>query len=1626
MKNLKKVLLVCLLLTSCIKSYSFTFLEILVGNVHKEMVIFVPDSLYHDQSNVLINTDIYGGVDLDTTLFSDQLTLSDTSYFEYLGYVIIDPSDSLGSIRHAYRLKTSFLSVPAAIELVYYDLSVLYNEEWIVQFSNMHKTCQTLTENCQNRYVSYIESILLPDYIYGSGGQFPIGGYDDSYAELDSDKQEVIRTVLNWINGTSHTIAEYSSLLDPEKFLWSDLPEGFCSDQSSLFACTNQTDLAIFMSDFISGLKEIPVPISDYDVFYEYTRLLRGFSAQCHTFGDYQVDVFTNADDTGYEIHLLPLLAGHPQIHAKVIFEGDSIYDKVAYAYRPVGRVGLNYDTLGSFSIVTYYQEANLQDECPFSPSVCLLPAGLTANRDTLHEGEINIFTASPLNQPNYQFYINNELFQDSSTSNFKTFKPKIGDSLTVTIKNIDGCISSKAITPIILENNMGCLPLPEESDRSTCMCGTNINGIPQGGFPENSEKYYRHIFYRPDENNNFIPTKKIKINIIILQRINAVTPIDNFPDNSSTSTFLHKVFDNDPSSVQNIYLGNATSNPANPCLSISNELLGARINFELENILFLPVDDVTFDRNYCNYDAGIYQKAVDYFGCSIEDNLNYFLVKNFSCDQAVGRVSNYPTCNMDDVSYIISGTFYAKYLANLPDGDSWGFQRHAAHELGHFLDLFHTFGTCADGLTTDFDYLSDVYCPSNPCPITIMSNNNLMNGSFDHYNYTPLQVAKMHRALSLKNIRKYVDDCPYSSEPIIVNKNETWNIDFRVFNDIVVRSGYTLTIQCRVLFPDQASLIVEPGARLIIDGGNLTSACYMWRGIKLMGLSNQLQGTVNITVDANNITINNINTTQGLIITNNALIENAEEAIFMSAEDGNMYNGHTGGIVKAFNTTFKNNFRSVAFHPYRYNSISTFNNCHFLCDKHLNDPVYRTVDGPWLGSRMFVSIWDVRNIRFIDNTFENSINYEIEQNCSSTSYTWPRDNRTIGITTYDARFYLIASDESLEKRNKFIGLTRGVDSKVTSGISGRNIFSRGSKFDNVQMGIYSQDGLGDQFYNNVFNIPDASGNEGNEEDPRIYGMYLHNYRNMVLRNNTFEGSGASNPYNWGLIVQGPGLNQVGIIERNDFTNLHRGFQAQKDNPRIKLTCNEFTGNVYEWQINPIASGVFGNQGVGCATAVYRPGNVFNDQGSGEKHIWSQNISQTWHYYARDIASIENPIFAGSPIYGQADPCFGNLPDPCPSGVGARLSHDLNAMRHTQKDEMDTLQVHLATLIASLDGGQTDSLLLATEDEFYGTTALTAMLNAASPLSNTVLISLLSRDSVLNDAQLLDVMSKNLPVADHVLTAIDDLFTTSPYLKATQDSIYLLQAYNPYVETATQITRSYEWSKGEWLRTIMEMELAYLEDDEYGSLIAFYKDSLGAGFERNLLGAYLGADSLANARSLLDSLPLADIDDSLFVNFHSVFLDLKADSLSWMQMDMTQKNAIQTIANTSSSVQGYAIAVLELIGDTLILNEPELNDPPSAKLALASGTSVRKPIVNTSFSVFPNPNGGNFTILFNDATVTHKIVLDDLAGRTVQQSTSQGAAQVQLSVPDLSRGIYFCSVYVEGIFKGTERVVVIK
>jgi hypothetical protein len=201
---------------------------------------------------------------------------------------------------------------------------------------------------------------------------------------------------------------------------------------------------------------------------------------------------------------------------------------------------------------------------------------------------------------------------------------------------------------------------------------------------------------------------------------------------------------------------------------------------------------------------------------------------------------ANMPQTNLSSNSRVV--------MCNCYQANDWVYGMTLAHELGHTLDLRHTYCgggapavicsdycsiKCSDlssSYCNDDEYLSDIF---GPCPGTYPHNtgwydptsndpkhtNNMMGGSNSFLYISPMQAGQMHRALALKSVRKYVKKETYSNIPFTITSNETWDFNLKLYRDITIVSGAILTMDNTFEFPYNGTITVNNGAALVIAG---------------------------------------------------------------------------------------------------------------------------------------------------------------------------------------------------------------------------------------------------------------------------------------------------------------------------------------------------------------------------------------------------------------------------------------------------------------------------------------------------------------------------------------------------------------------------------------------------------------------------------------------------------------------------------------------------------------------------------------------------------------------------------------------------------------------------------------
>ncbi len=227
---------------------------------------------------------------------------------------------------------------------------------------------------------------------------------------------------------------------------------------------------------------------------------------------------------------------------------------------------------------------------------------------------------------------------------------------------------------------------------------------------------------------------------------------------------------------------------------------------------------------------------------------------------------------------------------------------RHWAHELGHCLGLKHTYiGSVADvgafeycGGNQNVRYLADIFgkyvldggetgtldiprtsgCSlpgAEPdCPIVSMNPqcgtpsadpwdcciNNVMSNNRSARSTTPEQLERMHQMLMISATRNYAwgyDAVPYQfpsfyadfEEPIPFVQEVVLEQPVKFYQDVRVPEGAIVRVKCEVEMVPEARWIIEPGGKLIIDGGVIRAANHAeqrFRGIEVRGYHAPIQ----------------------------------------------------------------------------------------------------------------------------------------------------------------------------------------------------------------------------------------------------------------------------------------------------------------------------------------------------------------------------------------------------------------------------------------------------------------------------------------------------------------------------------------------------------------------------------------------------------------------------------------------------------------------------------------------------------------------------------------------------------------------------------------------------------------
>lgn len=179
-----------------------------------------------------------------------------------------------------------------------------------------------------------------------------------------------------------------------------------------------------------------------------------------------------------------------------------------------------------------------------------------------------------------------------------------------------------------------------------------------------------------------------------------------------------------------------------------------------------------------------------------------------------------------------------------------WDMRGLLAHELGHVLGLSHAW-TGYDGCDDTAKHPNNCFSQTGIPPCDGPISNNLMDYNTHQNALSPCQIGKMHANLSRTNskLRQLMikDWCTLdTNRNVIIADSVHWIGSKDLGGNVIIKEGGVLIVDCRLSFPEHASLVVEPGGHLYLRNAYLHNDCGKeWNGIQAMNLGEQKQGKV-------------------------------------------------------------------------------------------------------------------------------------------------------------------------------------------------------------------------------------------------------------------------------------------------------------------------------------------------------------------------------------------------------------------------------------------------------------------------------------------------------------------------------------------------------------------------------------------------------------------------------------------------------------------------------------------------------------------------------------------------------------------------------------------------------------
>ncbi|QQS29936.1 MAG: T9SS type A sorting domain-containing protein [Sphingobacteriales bacterium] len=827
------------------------------------------------------------------------------------------------------------------------------------------------------------------------------------------------------------------------------------------------------------------------------------------------------------------------------------------------------------------------------------------------------------------------------------------------------------------------------------------------------------------------------------------------------------------------------------------------------------------------------------------------------------------------------------------------------------------------------------------------------------------------------------------------ITQNTTWeaNTVTNSSTDIEIMPGATLTLKGKLNLAQDKRIIVQRGAKLVIEGDNnpngnnglLTNGCGdRHGGVDVWGNTSIDHETLFGLADPNTLIpadyINlpiNTNDPGMVILYNGAKIENGRTAI-STQRRGGYFPDYYGGIVYAHSAFFTNNRKATEFMQYKPFNYSRFKNCQITANTSHNI----AFEG--------ITVWDCTGIVIDHCTFENN-NPAIYNNCTA-------------ITTHDAERLQIIND------CQFNNVIKGIILQATNEGLGDAIITD-NVFTNCRLGIQNFQTREMIARGNTFSVTAI-----NAQHITLSG----NCGYRISENTFVNGTAAVAAFFTSLLT--PGNN---LIECNTFQNCGTGVYANSNNIGLRFQNNDFTTQNADVQLDNF--GILPNQGTWdpVENSFLPYFNFFTLTNPTTRITTTGTTSPFFYYYHTDpniftsdandrlvphCFTVETPPFPGC---GATYNYFGietAVPSEFLYSGCLDLDGDGNPGMLPPDEDCKTRECYeeLKLLIAGLenqkDGGNKEELL---NDLFNSPEALETYqkyLDASPYLTDEVLTEA-AENALLSSIRKANILLANAPLSNDMMNTAYQHVSTTVYQMLYALKYYLVISDRDQLDMRIGT----EVRKKETL--FNELYTRYFDHPD--SLHAFLIAENSTYAKHCLFGSLMRHGDMAEAQTLLNGIPDGTPAEQDYKTVQQINLQFQSATEPF-SLSETQYETLRAIADCYQTQSPAAQVLLNLLeGEQYEWQIPEnASDgksatPPYPKASLTELKSANR------LWIHPNPAKEQVTvnIPFYLFETNAFLQVFDTGGKLLQNiEFDQGQTSIILNTEKWANGLYILSL----------------